>query len=586
MNMLSKSAVAASSPAFETVVLTVRQAAAARWAVAAFDELAVDLLARPAQAESELFAALLSVSGEQGWASEIARDLGREVLRHPAAESGQWFRLELRRVDGEAAAPFFGTAVTRFVRLPSSSPLSPRATITAAHEFEQGKGPALSFAAYPTDITDWEEQRRYLEDKAALDRADMLQRRMLSEAIAASAQSLEAQTILVGVLTQLKNLGTQIALLQQEASGLKAANKSANKTEVKVVVTRAARADTVALDAAIGKAMATVARAPAKPQMQSLQTMMQGWREQISVTRLTPVTPAAVRVVASAARPPVPAVLVQPSLAPAVAVSAPPQSGASSPVLAVVRPQSPVAAQTAPVSAVSVAPLPAAVSAPLPQLVEQRPAAIAVQPAVVSSPTQSPSVAPVASVQPVAVVAPVAQEAKPQQVLQVAPVQPAQPAQQSPVLPTKEAGVPASERPADVARVAPPKEPQAAPISVGGGERVLPKTAPVQADKLPVSPSGVAVPAVPAAKPPSGGGNAVLPPGQPQLPPVGPPPSSPPPSFHERVKQVTQETSKIGAQFRQAQKKACDNGCGDKCGTAACPIVMMTNRITAAYTNG
>lgn len=283
MSQTAKITTDLSPPFVETVVLTMRQAAAARWAVAAFEDMAVTLMARPAQAEAELFAALSTLSDERGWALEIARDLGREVMRHPAALSGQLFHLELRRVAHDAPAPFFGAAVTRYVRLPGGTPLSPRMNVTADDELGVfAKGAALCFAAYPSDIDELDGHRQFLEDKAALNRVDQLQRRMLAEAIAASAQSLEAQTVLVGVLTQLKSLGTQIALLQQEATGTKAA------------AARAARLDGLALDDALGKASLAAATLSPQPQNLALQTLIQGWREQMHETPLLPVAPVAV----------------------------------------------------------------------------------------------------------------------------------------------------------------------------------------------------------------------------------------------------------------------------------------------------
>jgi colicin import membrane protein len=209
-----------------------------------YSKLDITVISKPEQAAGEIISALPGLSPHENLLRKLAAELGQEVLKHPNAKDGQLFTLHLRNVDidSEDVLPTVGNSITRLVALPVGSTTSPRGNmmpddVTAFCDnwAETANQDVLLFTAYPSfieesQLIDPEQERQILSEKQVL-RLRAIQGKMLAEAQAASMQSLEAQTALIGTLGHLRSMGAQIGAYRQIAKKSKSDDPN-RKTEL------------------------------------------------------------------------------------------------------------------------------------------------------------------------------------------------------------------------------------------------------------------------------------------------------------------------------------------------------------------
>ena len=229
-----------------------------------FSKLDITLISKAEQAAGEIISALPQLSPHENLLRKLAVELGKEVLKHPDAQSGQLFTLHLRNMDMdvENAPPTVGNGITRLVALPVGSKTSPRGNLMP-HDItnfcgdwaETANRDVLMFTAYPSfiqedQLIDPEQERQTLNEKQVR-RLQAIQSKMLAEALAASMLSLEAQTALIGTLGHLHRMGAQLGNYRQAAKNAKADDPN-QKTELSQA-SQAIRTESRALAASLKK---------------------------------------------------------------------------------------------------------------------------------------------------------------------------------------------------------------------------------------------------------------------------------------------------------------------------------------------
>jgi hypothetical protein len=185
-----------------------------------FSRLDISVVSEASQAAAHLLAALPVLSPYEDTLRRFAVELGQEVARHPEANLSHLFQLHLQSLEPENAAQVgpenSAGKVTRLVTLPVADATSLRGNITAPNlhalydQYHAGQALFL-FTAYPVELETPDQDRlnRLLSDQQAR-KMLAVQAKMLFQAMAAASENFEARTALVGVLSQLRTLGTQL----------------------------------------------------------------------------------------------------------------------------------------------------------------------------------------------------------------------------------------------------------------------------------------------------------------------------------------------------------------------------------------
>ena len=217
----------------QETVITPAEAEAARLLHDEFSKLDITLISEPEQAAGEIISAMPELSPHENILRKLAAELGQEVLKHPAAQAGQLFTLHLWSMDTENALPIVGNGLTRLVVLPVGGMTSLRGNLmphdiaTFCNDWAQTMShDLLMFTAYPSFLQELQlidpDQERQLLSEHQLRRLQVIQSKMRAEAQAASMQSLEAQTALIGMLGHLHRMGAQLGNYFQSAKNPKA----------------------------------------------------------------------------------------------------------------------------------------------------------------------------------------------------------------------------------------------------------------------------------------------------------------------------------------------------------------------------
>ncbi|MDR3450632.1 MAG: hypothetical protein P4M15_12975 [Alphaproteobacteria bacterium] len=264
----------------QPTVMTATEIAATLLLHNAFAEFHYSDICKPHEMAAHFLSALERMPGHEALLLGLALQLEREVASLPAAaRAEQLFSVELRRADTQGQTEGSASGLTRLIVLPVADDTSPRGTLPprdaadfcadwAAAGYE-----ALFFTAAPSFITESDRVDRERENTKLtaqeVAQLDRIQGRMLFEAMAASMQSLEAQTMLIG---QLKSLRGQIAQFRQRG----------NSEEKMQEISRNLRGETRALIETLGKGMAQAAALP--PGMQQLGAMLRGFQKELRAT--------------------------------------------------------------------------------------------------------------------------------------------------------------------------------------------------------------------------------------------------------------------------------------------------------------